>query len=191
MLAAALASQQSQEETAPFPLEFEVVARKASQQTPEETAPFPLEFMVTSPDGAAAIVRVPRVHAGVGSLPPLSWRGIDASPELREYAARIASGEDLPPFRGPILASGAAPAVARRRPQPERSNAGVTFLKLALGLMLLMAALVASAVLGDDAQLRATGDSIHRWFTGASGSFQAFPASTPAPPGASAAPRAR
>jgi hypothetical protein len=190
MLAAALASQRSQDETAPFPLEFEVVARRTAQ---DETAPFPLEFMVTSPDGEAAIVRVPRVSAGE-ALPALKWRGLEASRELREYAARIASGEDLPPYRGPLLAEGAAPWAAPERqalerPQPERTTAGATLLKLALGLMLLMAALVASAVLGDDAQLRATGESIQRWFTGASGSFQDFPVS--APPPANAAPAAR
>ena len=60
-------------------------------------------------------------------------------------------------------------------------------MKLALGFMLLMAALVASAVLGDDAQLRATGESIQRWFTGESGAFQAFPASDAPPPAAPAA----
>ena len=181
-------SRAHQDETAPIPLEFEVVARRGRSKQ-DETAPFPLEFMITSPDGEAAIVRVP-VVAAAGALPELRWRGVEASRELREYAARIASGEDLPPYRGPILANGASPWVARKakRPAPPApANEAARIIELALALMLLLAAVAATAVLGDDVQLRAAGASISRWFTG-DRSFQEFPASgsgsTVAPPAA-------
>lgn len=34
----------------------------------------------------------------------LRWRGIEVSDEFQRYAERVARGEDLPPWRGPILA---------------------------------------------------------------------------------------
>lgn len=34
----------------------------------------------------------------------LRWKGLDVSPEFKEYADRVARGEDLPPFEGRILA---------------------------------------------------------------------------------------
>lgn len=200
MLAAARAAQ-SQDETAPFPLELEIVARGA-WRSQDETAPFPLELMVVRPDGV-----VERVHAvsvppsraarsrGTASsahassnhasdahgLPGLKWRGVDASPELREYAARIAAGEDLPPFRGPILASDERPRNAPQPPPPdERPGDSNAFVKLALALMVMSAALVASAVLGDDAELRAAGQSIGRWLGGPERSIATFPLTDPA-----------
>lgn len=185
----------SQDETAPFPLEFEVVARKA-QQSQDETSPFLLEFMVTLPSGESAFVRTarpPRAPAAERSalrgLPRLKWHGVDASRELREYAARIAAGESLPPYCGPILANGELPrvrqaaprtshdassAASSRVPAPsaEDSNA---FVKLALALMLMSALVVASAVLGNDAQLRSVGQAISDWFTGRAESSQLRP----------------
>src|SRR5688572_15158936 len=38
----------------------------------------------------------------------LCWNGLRVSPEFERYAARVAQGEDLPPFRGPVLASASA-----------------------------------------------------------------------------------
>jgi len=170
----------NQDETAPFPLEFEVIARK-TQQSPDETSPFLLEFMVILPDGESAFVRTARPPRSRGArrssprgLPQLKWHGVDASTELREYAARIASGEKLPPFRGPILANGESPR-AREAVSPGMSS-GVpsaapvddskAFVKLALALMVMTALVVASAALGDDAQLRSIGQSVSGWFTG-------------------------
>jgi hypothetical protein len=49
-----------------------------------------------------------------------------------------------------------------------------------LALIVMSAAVVASAVLGDDAELRATGQSISQWFTGADRKLEAFPLSDPA-----------
>src|SRR5262245_50536707 len=34
----------------------------------------------------------------------LRWKGLDVSEEFRSYADRVARGEDLPPFKGKILA---------------------------------------------------------------------------------------
>jgi len=34
----------------------------------------------------------------------LRWKGLDVSDEFRSYAERVARGEDLPPFKGKILA---------------------------------------------------------------------------------------
>jgi hypothetical protein len=184
----------SQDETAPFPLEFEVIARK-TQQSQDETSPFLLEFMVILPDGESAFVRTarpPRSQGGRRSsprgLPLLKWHGVDASTELREYAARIAAGEKLPPYRGPLLANGESPRArsamirgmtaeaAHAVSSAGVSSAGVSsaadvddskaFVKLALALMVMTALVVASAALGDDAQLRSFGQSISGWFTG-------------------------
>lgn len=169
----------SQDETAPFPLEFEVVARKA-RQSQDETSPFLLEFMVILPDGESAFVRTARpprsrrAQRSPRGLPLLKWHGVDASRELREYAARIAAGEKLPPYCGPILANGESP---RARPA---TDSGVSsgalsavpvddskaFVKLGLALMVMTALVVASLMLGDDAQLRSVGQSISGWLTG-------------------------
>jgi len=119
--------------------------------------------------------RARRVQAE--ARPRLKWRGLDASPELQEYALRIASGEDLPPFRGPMLASREAAPCA-----PEAVSAGEAkaFVKVALALILMSAGLVAAAVLGDDAELRAAGQSISRWLEGPGRSFEAIPSVDPA-----------
>ncbi len=45
------------------------------------------------------------VKANVHAVPTrLRWKGHDVSDEFREYAERIANGEDLPPFEGRVLA---------------------------------------------------------------------------------------
>jgi len=209
MLAAALACQRDdiepgttgRDETAPFLLDFEILSSRklrSSQQrrTQDETAPFPLEFMVVRPDGEVALVRTSASSLGAsspgaiisgssGPLPRLKWRGIDASAELREYAARIASGEDLPPFSGPILANevfpASVPAAPRAREHAGARRAGENdadsraFLKLALSLIVMSAALVAATLLGDDAQLRAAGQAISGWFQGPERRMESFP----------------
>ena len=226
MLAAALACQRDdlglddagpndtrRDETAPFPLDFEIVSRRVrggvhaprersgvhaprERGARDETAPFPLEFMVVRPDGELALVRTAAISpGGSGPLPRLKWRGIDASAELREYAARIASGEDLPPFSGPILANevfpARVPAAPRAREQAAR-RAGESdadsraFLKLALSLIVMSGVLVAAAVLGDDAQLRAAGQAISGWFQGPERPLESFPLVEPTLPSGSA-----
>lgn len=170
----------SQDETAPFPLEFQIVSPDG-RVSQEETSPFLLEFMVIQPDGEAVLARVPCVQrAQVGALPRLKWRGIDASLQLRRYAARIASGEKLPPFGGPILVDGAFPGKpSRKAPRRARTSQTRNIVKFALGAIALVA-LAASLMLGDDAQLQSAGQSISRWFTGDNGAFQVFPTLEPA-----------
>jgi hypothetical protein len=175
----------SQDETAPFPLEFEVVARKA-HQSQDETSPFLLEFMVVLPDGEPAFVRTarpPRLRGAQRSsargLPLLKWHGADASTELREYAARIASGEKLPPYRGPILANGKSPRARPEAPSAAPADDSKAFVKLALALMVMTALVVASVALGDDAQLRSMGQAVSRWFTGRDNSFQTLQRAEP------------
>jgi hypothetical protein len=180
----------SQDETAPFPLEFDIVARRA-QQSQDETSPFLLEFKVILPGGQPAFVRTARPPRAGGarrssprSLPVLRWHGADASMELREYAARIASGESLPPYRGSILANGelprVRPAAPRAAPQVPHMKSALpaedskAFVKFALALMVMTALVIASALLGDDMQLRGIGQSISRWVTGKDTSFEAL-----------------
>lgn len=167
----------SQDETAPFPLEFEVVARK-SRQSQDETSPFLLEFSVVLPNGNEGFVRTarpPRQRGGasLGGLPRLKWHGVDAAVELRRYAARIAAGESLPPYRGPILANGELPQLRAVTPSYDASQAPAPaaadsqgLRRLALTLLVMSALVVASLMLGDDAQLRHVGQSISRWVTG-------------------------
>lgn len=173
----------SQDETAPFPAEFEVVARK-TRQSPDETSPFLLEFSLILPNGASAFVRTARPPRSRGArrsprrgLPLLKWQGVNASQELRSYAARIAAGESLPPYRGPILEAGDFSALAAQ-PAASRAAHGMAlapstpasdskaFVKLGLALIVMSALVVASALLGDDAQLRKLGQSISDWFGG-------------------------
>jgi hypothetical protein len=185
---------QSQDETSPFPLDFVVVARerRASQ---DETSPFPLEYQVTQLEGDDGAVRIqrsqpPLVEGDVARQPerspaePQPRRTIsafEASPQLRDYAARVAAGEALPPYRGPILAGEVrARASVEREPAGfdgagPSADSGKAIVKLALGVMLMMAALVAAAVGGDDAALRSAGAAIGGWFTGNDGSFERFP----------------
>lgn len=169
----------SQDETAPFPFEFEVVARK-SRQSQDETSPFLLEFRVVLPNGNEGFVRTARPPRGaanksLGGLPRLKWHGVDAAIELRRYAALIAAGESLPPYRGPILANGELPQLRAPAPQPPYSapqapaaaaadSKGLR--RLALSLLVMSALVVASLLLGDDAQLRHVGQSISRWLSG-------------------------
>jgi len=67
-------------------------------------------------------------------------------------------------------------------------------LKFLVALVVMSAAVVASLMLGDDAQLRAAGQSISRWLTGNDRALQAVPLAPASPPAAAegeAAERAR
>jgi hypothetical protein len=175
----------SQDETAPFPLEFEIVARK-SRQSQDETSPFLLEFRVVLPNGTEAFVRTarpPRQRGGrrtsLGGLPRLKWHGVDAAVELRKYAARIAAGESLPPYRGPILANGELPRLRGLAPHSAHNAWPAAAAddpkglhRLALTLLVMSALVAASLLLGDDAQLRPVGQSISGWFAGNGGSAE-------------------
>jgi hypothetical protein len=59
----------------------------------------PGHALVRAPvEGAAALAAVRRAGGR------LRWKGLDVSEEFRNYAERVARGEDLPPFTGKILA---------------------------------------------------------------------------------------
>jgi len=231
-----------QDETAPFPLMLEALRRRKQRRGQDETSPFLLALAgEPEPDEATPRTRRGRRSLPSLTLPSLTVRGLSASSELREYAARVASGEDLPPYSGPILASdgpsnaalderasvaGDSPRPSERVPEPaaerappsaRRAHAGIesgatdstfsdsTFAedtstqdtarvrpssptssaKVVLGLLLLLGALVASATAGDDATLRAAGDSVSRWFSGGTPSY-----APPAPAAPAAAPAA-
>jgi hypothetical protein len=166
---------QSQDETSPFPLDFVVISRQR-QQRQDETAPFALEYQVTQPESDEGSVRVERPEPSAAERQPRrAVSEVQASAQLREYAARVAAGEALPPYRGPVLASEESARAAAAEPREPSSNPGKAIVKLALGVMLMMAALVAAAVGGDDAALRATGAAIGGWFTGNDGSFESLP----------------
>ena len=236
-----------QDETAPFPLMLQALRRRKKRARQDETSPFLLAVagatasdieaasdIGTAPDIEAAsdIAAAPSERGGrhgapsgtlsapalpLLTLPSLTLRGLNASSELREYAARIASGEDLPPYSGPILASeppsssvaggassvgGAerAPRSARSAPAGSESTASLRPVsptspaKVVLGLMLMLAALVASATAGDDATLRAAGQSVSGWLSdGTPPSYEPAGAVSPAgavPPAPASAPQA-
>lgn len=56
----------------------------------------------------------------------LRWKGLDVSDEFREYAERVARGEDLPPFEGRVLAEPNAEFPwgngAPRHPEPPKKR---------------------------------------------------------------------
>jgi hypothetical protein len=53
------------------------------------------------PEAASALAKA----ADVTPMPArLRWKGLDVSDEFRQYAERVARGEDLPPFEGRVLA---------------------------------------------------------------------------------------
>jgi hypothetical protein len=69
-------------------------------QTP---APRSGELVLASEKTDKQIVLASAQRAQAASL-PLRWRGMAVSEELQLYASRVARGEDLAPYRGPILA---------------------------------------------------------------------------------------
>jgi hypothetical protein len=92
------------------------------------------------PAAASALAKV-----DVNPMPArLRWKGLDVSDEFREYAERVARGEDLPPFEGRVLAEpnpafpwGAPPAQEEAAP---RTGSGAkvavwSSVLLALGLI--------------------------------------------------------
>jgi hypothetical protein len=102
--------------------------RKESDAPQHETFPGPGPSRIDDGNGAhpveqmvdAAIDRIAREYRDSGgSLPDkslavrtsrstrtgrLRWKGLDVSDEFRQYAERVARGEDLPPYAGRVLA---------------------------------------------------------------------------------------
>lgn len=69
----------------------------------------------------------------------LHWRGRELSPEFHEYALRVSQGENLPPFRGRLLAdeSQALPweSAGEARPLRSKTSRTIGLLLVALGLV--------------------------------------------------------
>lgn len=61
----------------------------------EHAASHQPQHALVLPNAAGALARKPT---------RLRWKGLDVSDEFRNYAERVARGEDLPPFEGPVLA---------------------------------------------------------------------------------------
>jgi hypothetical protein len=89
-------------------------------------------------------------ETALATLPArLHWRGIEVSDEFQRYAARVARGEQLAPYRGQVLARpcpefpwGAAPKVRAQRGTPLFGQ------KAKLGAMLLSAGTALTAAVG-------------------------------------------
>jgi hypothetical protein len=190
-------ARQSQDETAPFLLEFRVMSpdgeialvpttpvepsRAAHSQSTRSQSAHLQSLPSRAASSKTTVSRLAAEPQGFAALPDLKWRGIDASDELREYAARVASGEELPPFRGPILAGSEVPRTVREPvPSGEMASDSKAFLKLALAAIVMSAALFAAAVLGDDAELRAAGETIGSWLRGPERVISTFPLVEPA-----------
>lgn len=204
---AARQRRRSQDETTPFLLEFQV-APTLGRASQDETTPFLLELAGFSAQRNAVLLDERAEPVGLSlladerdaacgreedealrsrrrALPRLTLRGVEVSAALREYAGRIAAGEQLPPYRGPILANEErAAGVLNETPRPGGAHDANRFVKLVLGLMLMAAMLVASAVLGDDAELRALGQALAAWVAGGEPTIEVFPLNEPthAPP---------
>lgn len=63
-------------------------------------------FLWETPPPTGNQIVLARPVAEEASLVPLSWRGMPLSQEFQQYALRVARGENLAPYRGPVLADG-------------------------------------------------------------------------------------
>jgi hypothetical protein len=115
------------------------VERSARERTTRE--PTVREPSGANPKGSAELARrspteaaLARREAAQASRVPtrLRWKGLDVSDEFRQYAERIARGEELPPFEGRVLAEpnpafpwGGDDAVAEAEPKPRGAHPAV------------------------------------------------------------------
>ena len=70
---------------------------------PHSSQPHSSQMVLASEKTDRQIV-LARYRTARAPLVPLRWRGMPVSEELQVYALRVARGEDLAPYRGPILA---------------------------------------------------------------------------------------
>ncbi|HEU4577208.1 MAG TPA: hypothetical protein VFS67_03065 [Polyangiaceae bacterium] len=63
-------------------------------------------FLWETPPPAAHQMVLAQPAAEASALVPLQWRGLPLSEEFQQYALRVARGENLAPYRGPVLADG-------------------------------------------------------------------------------------
>jgi hypothetical protein len=66
----------------------------------------------------------------------LCWRGIEVSDEFQGYALRVARGEELAPYRGRVLASGAPDFPWQATAVPTRGRRAARLAGLAIGAVL-------------------------------------------------------
>jgi hypothetical protein len=121
-----------------------VAARHAESQSSQTTA----LTLASAPTGSALV-----------AITRLRWRGMDVSDEFQRYAARVARGEVLAPYRGQVLARpcvdfpwGAEGRVEATMPLPRRSALKAGWLA-GLGSLLAVLGLggTVTAISGDDA----------------------------------------
>lgn len=63
-------------------------------------------FLWETPPPTTGQIVLAKPAAEESSLVPLRWRGLPLSEEFQQYALRVARGENLAPYRGPVLADG-------------------------------------------------------------------------------------
>ena len=63
-------------------------------------------FLWETPPPSAHQMVLAKPAVEQSSLVPLRWRGLPLSEEFQQYALRVARGENLAPYRGPVLADG-------------------------------------------------------------------------------------
>jgi hypothetical protein len=76
------------------PVQNFAVGAHAEAHTPTENLRGQSSTALAVPSRETSLMRPP---------PRLCWRGIEVSDEFQQYAARVARGEDLEPYRGPVL----------------------------------------------------------------------------------------
>lgn len=88
------ASERSGKKRRNTPVQNFAAGARAEVHTPTENLRGQSSTALAVPSRETALMRPP---------PRLSWRGIEVSDEFQEYAARVARGEQLEPYRGPVL----------------------------------------------------------------------------------------
>jgi hypothetical protein len=76
------------------PVQNFAVGARAEAHTPTENLRGQSSTALAVPSRETALMRPPA---------RLRWKGIEVCDEFQEYAARVARGEDLAPYRGPVL----------------------------------------------------------------------------------------
>jgi hypothetical protein len=76
------------------PVQNFAVGANAEAHTPTENLRGQSSTALAVPSRETSLMRPPA---------RLRWRGIEVSDEFQQYAARVARGEDLEPYRGPVL----------------------------------------------------------------------------------------
>jgi hypothetical protein len=129
----------------PLSLEQLTEAQLAAARAEAVGESAPLQLALTAPHAAESAsqqlaLAVP--HGAEQSLATLRWRGMELSPEFQAYAARVARGEELEPYRGQVLAQPGAPfpwQASEAAHAPLRSKAPRVLMLLLLALCVVVA----------------------------------------------------